>query len=125
MSRPVAALLIAVVAFGVLARRTFVVVRVQGASMLPTYADGDRLLAMRRPLLRRVSPGDVVVVRASNPSGLPELLVKRVERVEPGDHNGGRVFVAGDNPPSYDSLVFGPVPLSHVVGRVITVVSSS
>ena len=93
--------------------------------MLPSYADGDRLLAVRPFLTRAVRPGDVVVVVSPapaaaggvSPPGATETLVKRVSQVEPG-----RVFVAGDNGRSYDSRVFGPLSIDAVVGRVIGVV---
>jgi phage repressor protein C with HTH and peptisase S24 domain len=87
--------------------------------MLPTYADGDRLLALRPPLGRPVRVGDVVVVVAPAPTGAAtETLVKRVSRLEPG-----QVFVVGDNSPSYDSNAFGPLALDAVIGRVVGVIS--
>lgn len=119
------------VLIALLARRTLMVVRVEGSSMLPTYADGDRLLAVRAPLTRAIHPDDVVVVVAPAPggstgdasSGATETLVKRVTWVEP-EPPPGRVFVTGDNGRSYDSRVFGPLPTDAVLGRVVWVVST-
>jgi phage repressor protein C with HTH and peptisase S24 domain len=65
---------------------------------------------MSRPIRR----GDVVVVRAGT-----ETLVKRVSRVERTTAGDGQVVVAGDNRPSYDSEVFGPVASDAVIGRVV------
>ena len=63
------------------ARRHFVVVTVRGASMAPTYADGQRLLLRRGGY----TAGDVVMFRSPvvRREGL-QGLVKRVEAV-PGD----------------------------------------
>ena len=125
MRRPVVSLGLLAIALTGLARWTFVVVRVDGASMLPTYADGDRLLAIRSPATRAARPGDVVVVMAPAPGRTSggELLVKRVARVERGP-SGSRLFVVGDNAPSYDSSTFGPLPTDAVVGRVIRVLAT-
>lgn len=113
--------LVAIAALGLVARRILVVVRVEGSSMLPTYVDGDRLLALRPPVGRRVRIGDVVVVVAPAPIGATETetLVKRVSRLEPH-----RVFVAGDNSPSYDSSAFGPLARDAVIGRVLRLIPS-
>lgn len=112
------------------ARRVLVVVRVEGSSMLPTYTDGDRLLAVRRPYAGRVRRGDVVVVDAPAvvPSTGREVLVKRVHAIAGDvviDPNGqtrvppGSVHVRGDSGLTYDSRRFGPVDLRNVVGKVI------
>jgi nickel-type superoxide dismutase maturation protease len=83
---------------------------VEGASMEPTLAEGDRLLVVRR---RRLSPGDIVALR--DPRDGRRLLVKRVTSVM-----GGDVMVHGDNPTaSTDSRAFGPVSRRAVVGRVV------
>lgn len=42
-------------------RRRYLIVTVHGRSMLPTYADGDRVLVRRRPAGRPVRAGDAVV----------------------------------------------------------------
>lgn len=83
---------------------------VEGRSMEPTLAPGDRLLAVRA---RRVRAGDVVAVR--DPRRPDRILVKRVGAVlEDG------VVVRGDNESaSTDSRRFGPVEPGAVVGRVV------
>lgn len=106
----VAAAAVAVAALGavVLVRPRRVVV--DGISMLPTLAPGDRLVLVRAGRLRA---GDVVAAHA--PGGGGHLLVKRV-----ADTDGGRVVLCGDNPAaSTDSRHFGPVARSAVVGRVV------
>ena len=115
-----------ITALGLVARRSFMIVRVEGSSMLPTYADGDHLLAVRPPLGRAIRPGDVVVVVAPGPSPATravETLVKRVAEVEPA-RRPRQVFVVGDSGPSYDSRVFGPLASDAVLGRVVRVVST-
>ena len=100
----------------VLLRRSVFVVAVRGSSMSPTYADGDRILAVRT---RRVRVGDVVAFTL--PPGAASFVtdpsapaVKRVVAV-----SNGSVEVHGDAGRSVDSTVFGPVPLDLVIGRAI------
>ena len=83
---------------------------VEGRSMEPTLAPGDRLLVART---RAVRAGDVVAVR--DPRDRRRVLVKRIGAVlEDG------LVLHGDNPgASTDSRIFGPVPPSAVLGRVV------
>jgi signal peptidase I len=126
-----------------LARAALLVVRVDGLSMAPSFQPGDALLTVRRWLAGPVRRGDVVVFRL--PAGVPGpdgLVVKRVIAVAgdtvtsdsdsvtsdntTGDNAtrprvvpAGRVYLRGDGTRSYDSRMFGAVPLDHVSGRVI------
>lgn len=120
--------LLALAAAVLLLRRRYAVVTVQGLSMLPTYAAGDRLLVRRG---RGPATGDVVVFAppAGWPAG-PDWLVKRVAAVpgEPvpascaavagaGPVPLGRLAVLGDNAArSGDSRRYGLVPLDLVYG---------
>jgi signal peptidase I len=134
--------------------RVFVVesFAVDGDSMRPSFADGDRVVVEK---LAAPGRGDVIVLRSQ---GL--TLIKRVVAVagdtievrgcravvngtvaaEPGvdrSHTrrdpscrmprvrvpAGTVFVMGDNrDDSLDSRAFGPVPLDDVIGHVVGVV---
>jgi signal peptidase I len=120
-------------------RRRYVVVTVHGASMRPTYREGDRVLIRRAPITA-VRPGQVVVV-ASGPPGtaLPgdvsRWLIKRAVAV-PGDPvprerfpalravadtavPAGHLVVAGDNPDrSFDSRQAGYVTPGRLLGVV-------
>ncbi|MEN3540056.1 S26 family signal peptidase [Microbispora sp. ZYX-F-249] len=124
------------------ARRRFVVVRVAGTSMVPTYQPGDRVLIRRgrRAVLRR---GQVVVFRRRPPdsTGRParlrdtEWLIKRIAampgdavpdrvtagtRAAPGDVvPADRLVVLGDGPNSSDSRHWGYLPVSEVLGVVV------
>jgi len=83
---------------------------VEGRSMEPTLAPGDRLLVTRT---RRVHAGDVVAVR--DPRDARRVLVKRVGAVLDRE-----VVLRGDNQgASTDSRDFGTVALSAVLGRVV------
>jgi nickel-type superoxide dismutase maturation protease len=83
---------------------------VEGRSMEPTLAPGDRLLVLRA---RGLHAGDVVAVR--DPRGAHRVLVKRIGAVLDGE-----IVLRGDNPSaSTDSRSFGPVPASAVLGRVV------
>ena len=114
-------------------RRRWVVAVVRGHSMMPTFVDGQRVLA-RRVAGRRIRPGDVVVFRMRSPftppsADNPGYRIKRVVAVAgdpppawlPGlDPSAtvpvGHFVVTGDNPNSEDSRHFGPVPESAVLG---------
>jgi signal peptidase I len=122
------------------ARRRWVVVRVVGGSMAPTFRDGELVIARRvrgGPLRR----GDVVVF-APPPAPIafaegeqdPALRVKRVAalpgdaiprwaaaaRAEAGDGPvpPGRLVVEGDAAESQDSRHYGLVALADVFGIV-------
>lgn len=83
---------------------------VEGTSMAPTLAPGDRLLVVRA---RRPRVGDLVAL--SDPRRRGRLLVKRV-----AGERSGLLELRGDNPvASTDSRTFGPVPPSAVRGRVV------
>ena len=83
---------------------------VSGASMVPTYFAGDRLLVRYGG---RVRVGDVVLARDPR---LPErILVKRAARRESGGW-----WLLADNPYAPgDSRQFGAVPDGLVLGRVL------
>ena len=117
------------VAVAGLIRRTLLVVTVRGASMRPTYADGERVLVWRATY--RVRPGQVVVFGDTPPGR--SLLIKRIAAV-PGDAvpfafttavsaghvPPGHFLVIGDNPPaSVDSRDFGFLNRRRLVGRVV------
>jgi signal peptidase I len=104
---------------------------VNGASMAPTYADGQRLLVRRGQRFHR---HDVVVFSATEwkIESDSEALVKRVIAV-PGDTvpvdmetavtdklvPAGMFLVQGDNPDSLDSRRHGYARVSSVCGVVI------
>ncbi|MFI7125154.1 S26 family signal peptidase [Nonomuraea sp. NPDC050153] len=138
---PIAAL----VAGLVVARRRFVIVRISGTSMLPTYRTGDRVL-VRRTTGAGVGRGQVVVLQTALPGGkwrtepLPapgaaRWFIKRAVAVpgdpvpaqvmarvgaSPGDTvPAGRLVVLGDGPVSEDSRVWGYVPFDRVLGVVV------
>ena len=84
--------------------------------MLPTYEPGDRLLVLR--VGRRPRIGDVVVVVDPRTFGTDNEreVVKRVTDV----FDDWSLEVVGDNMvASTDSRTYGPVPKSHVRGRVL------
>ena len=113
------------------ARLALLVIKVEGASMAPTFRPGDTVLTLRRTLRPTVRRGDIVVCR--RPAGRPgpdAYLIKRVVAVAgdpvPDDPvragetiSAGRVYVRGDGDRSLDSRAFGAIPVDHVVGHVI------
>ncbi len=89
--------------------RVYMRYEVEGDSMLPTLAPGDRVLVRKG---KRFRAGDIVVVK--DPRDTSRLLSKRVEGLSDIE-----AFVLGDNPnSSTDSRHFGPVPLDLIVGTV-------
>jgi signal peptidase I len=114
------------------ARRFLVVVTVRGGSMRPTYADGDLLLAVRSPLLRRGRPIVFEPPLAEPDRGGPRYRVKRLVAVA-GDPTPawvrgavptsavppGRLVVRGDSARSEDSSTYGFVNRSAVVAVVL------
>lgn len=98
---------------------------VLGKSMLPTFEEGDRVLALAPRLTRPLSPrrrrlrtGDVVVIadpRQPGRSGVGPAFLKRVCAAY-----ADGIEVRGDNPEaSTDSRHFGPVPWEAVLGIVV------
>jgi signal peptidase I len=122
------------------ARRRFVVVRVNGGSMLPTLRSGDRVLVQRVPAAR-LTTGVIVVIRAHQRgwrgSGMPPAsrgwVIKRVAAL-PGDLvpepvqaatlgisvvPGGMLVLMADNPNGTDSRQWGFVPADGLLGMVV------
>jgi signal peptidase I len=120
-------------------RRRYVVVTVHGASMRPTYREGDRVLIRRVPITA-VRPGQVVVVSSTPPEtalsdDVSQWLIKRAIAV-PGDPvprerfpalrvvadtavPPGHLVVLGDNPErSFDSRQAGYVTPGRLLGVV-------
>jgi signal peptidase I len=106
-----------------LARRRFVLVAVDGPSMLPALRPGDRVLVRRAPA--GVRPGQLVVARRPEfgrswsdpvpPPERPRWLIKRVHAVE-----GDDLVLHGDNAAqSWDSRQLGPCPRDRVLGVVV------
>lgn len=124
-------------------RRRFLVVSVSGPSMEPTYHDGDRLLAVRRPaaslrtgqvvvadlLTRLPGAADRSAAAAVHQSG-HRRVVKRIaavagEPVPPGVDAAptvppGMLVLLGDNPrASVDSRQYGYVAAEQVIAVVL------
>lgn len=123
-----------------LVRRRYVVVTVEGESMTPTLADGDRVV-VRRTRLAAVRSGQLVV--SGPPAGerwdrlpMPAWLIKRAVAV-PGDRvpkdvgpalralaeervPDGRLVLLGDNPRrSLDSRQCGYFTSGQLLGVVV------
>jgi signal peptidase I len=119
------ALLAAALAAAALARRRFLVVRVRGRSMMPTLADGDRVLVRRQRAAW--SRGSLVVGHPPG-AGPGVLFVKRLaalegDRVPAGEAGAtvpeGSCWVVGDAAASGDSATWGPVDVAQLIGVVI------
>ncbi|MET9343733.1 MULTISPECIES: signal peptidase I [unclassified Nonomuraea] len=115
-------------------RRRYVVVTVEGTSMLPTLADGDRVLVLRRRI-DQVSRGDVVVLEPPPTPAEPgppgpdgrQWNIKRAvalpgDPVPPGIDDSvtrvpaGALVVLGDNSDSVDSRQRGFFDADRLLG---------
>jgi hypothetical protein len=91
--------------------------KVTGNSLYPEYEQGDFVVVSKIPFFfAPARPGDVVAFRQPGYG----LLIKLVESV---DAARGELTVAGTQPDSVDSRLFGPVPKKALVGKVIWHVS--
>jgi signal peptidase I len=114
-----------------LVTRRLVLVTVRGASMEPTFADGERVLVSRR---KPCHDGDVAVFGMPEWQRVDELrwLLKRVAGVPgqpvPADLRSfvaedevppGFLVVRGDGAQSLDSRQLGLIPQASVLGVVI------
>lgn len=83
--------------------------------MLPSLNPETEILYDPRAYHQRAPlPGDIVIAQHPQQSHLP--IIKRVELILPD----GAIVLRGDNrAESNDSLAFGPVPPSLILGRVI------
>lgn len=110
-------LLVAVVLVG---RRRLIVVTVEGRSMTPTLADGQRVIVLRvQP--SRLQINDIVVFtvpRAAGHEGTLATAIKRITNID-GDGPDRRFYLTGDCADrSADSRHFGWVPGTHVIARL-------
>ncbi|MSO42951.1 MAG: S26 family signal peptidase [Candidatus Planktophila sp.] len=91
----------------------FGTVRVEGASMSPTYNDGDWLLVLwMKEAPNRVSLGSIAVIEREGRPGI--FLIKRIEKAHAGNY-----WVEGDNSESSDSRTWGWISANEIVGRVV------
>jgi signal peptidase I len=117
----------------IMLRRHYLIARIVGHSMSPTFVDGERVLARRHHPCR---VGDVIVFRFPGrvvTPGDPAWRIKRVAAVAGDpipawltgvDHATGtvpvdRLVVVGDNTRSQDSRHLGYIDTASVAGVVV------
>ena len=84
---------------------------VKEKSMLPTFKEGESIIALRY-LFSKPKVGDVVIFSHTTP---PFLFLKRIVKI-----NKNKIWVEGDNKKvSIDSRKFGHVEVKNVIGKVI------
>lgn len=105
----------------------YATVLVEGASMLPTYAPGDWLmarwgkyhLAPKSPQriffgrLSKVKVADVVVIERPEQPGV--FYVKRISEIK---IESDQIFILSDNPEGTDSRQWGWLPTSTIRARI-------
>ena len=95
---------------------------VQGASMVPTFQNGDYLIVDEISYrFKEPQKGDVVIFKYPNDTS--KFFIKRIEGM-PGETvgnttlTGDQFYVLGDNRgASSDSRIWGPVPRQNIIGR--------
>lgn len=128
--------LLFVLAFVLFFHSAFTTVVVSGKSMLPTLQNGKKVLVSNAYwLVGGIRHGDIVVIRTDDKG---EYIIKRVYKL-PGEQVDvmnvpvtwklvqgpytvpqDTVFVLGDNREvSEDSRRFGPVDITHIIGKVV------
>ena len=92
-------------------------VKVEGASMEPTYREGDWLLVNfnSKPTLPKA--GSVVVIEREEQPGI--FYIKRISEVRASTGLEATIFVLSENPAGTDSRTWGWLPKSSIVGRVL------
>jgi nickel-type superoxide dismutase maturation protease len=99
-----------VAAAAVTAKHRLLRLEVEGVSMVPVLAPGDRVLVLRTG---QVAVGDIIAIH--DPEGSEAVWLKRLSGIDRSS-----LRVEGDNPgASRDSRHFGPIPRSALVGRVL------
>jgi signal peptidase I len=89
------------------------VLKVTGASLSPTFREGDFVIVAKIPFfINKINPGDIVVFNHHDYG----IMIKRVERVVP---EKDEVYVIGTRGDSLDSRLFGPINQKTVIGKVI------
>ncbi|MEU4832731.1 S26 family signal peptidase [Streptosporangium sp. NPDC023615] len=97
-------------------RRGLLIAEVSGASMLPSYRSGDRLLAVRRRPGGPLRAGQVILMRHPGPTVKNRWLVKRVAAVAgepvPSDFKSDAIskeqtILPGDTVPEGHALILG------------------
>lgn len=86
-------------------------VRVQGNSMLPTFADGDEILIKENA---EISPDDIVF--SKHPKYNERKIIKRISEID----EKGLLFLIGDNlEESTDSRHFGKINSKLLIGKIV------
>lgn len=90
----------------------FKILRITGMSLSPAYLHGDYVLIQKIGQLNRLRKGDVVVFQ------LPGYgrLIKQISTI---DLEMADCRVKGTAPDSIGSEIFGAVPLTAILGKVI------
>lgn len=93
--------------------------KVAGASLEPSYQDGDFVLVSKIPIFFKfVRKGDVIVFHHE----VYGTLIKQIDRLVP-EQNG--YYVLGTREDSIDSRLIGIIAKQDVVGKVIWHISKT
>ena len=92
-------------------------VKVEGASMEPTYREGDWLLINFSSKPKLPKAGSVVVIEREEQPGI--FYIKRISEVRASTSHQATIYVLSDNPAGTDSRTWGWLPLSSLIGKVL------
>ena len=92
-------------------------VKVEGASMEPTYREGDWLLINFSSKRKLPKAGSVVVIEREEQPGI--FYIKRISEVRASIGHETTIYALSDNPAGTDSRTWGWLPLSSLIGKVL------
>ena len=92
-------------------------VKVEGASMEPTYREGDWLLINFSSKRKLPKAGSVVVIEREEQPGI--FYIKRISEVRASTGHQATIYVLSDNSAGTDSRTWGWLPKSSIVGRAL------
>ena len=110
--------ILVVVAVAVFLYIAFPLINVIGASMYPTYTNGEIVFGTRLYKKSKLKKGDVIVYRS--PAENDRLVIKRISNIIKDSPNEYLLYCVGDNhKASYDSRYYGYFSSKNVVCKLL------
>ena len=112
------AVIIVLIVVGIFLYRAFPLISVTGASMFPTYQNGEIVVGTRLFRVCNLRKGDVIVYKS--PTEKDRLVIKRIRYIVKDSKNEYLLYCVGDNHnASYDSRYYGHFSSNRIVCKVL------